>query len=742
MAMVVLPMPQAHAAPVPVHIFTFNDFHGYITGSPSTPATSSYPQATQWAYTLLNAVSVDPGNSMVVSAGDNIGASQFASFIAHDDPTIQLLNDIANTPGVNFKASAVGNHEFDQGLADLQNRVQPEADFTYLGANVIDKATGQPAFPPYYVYTLADSGIKVGVVGVVTTETPSLVSPAGIATLQFTDPVAAVNKYADQLKSTGAADIVIAVYHDGSPVNTNLADGEAMSPSFTAMVNNTDSNVAAIVNGHTHQIYAWDAKGRPVVQAGNYGAAVGRIDLSYDTTTKTVTSAAESTIALAAPADVNLSLPGMSQIDTDVNAALNNAVTLGAPLVGKVSADITTAFSGGAWTAGTYTGGTRDDRANESTLATLVANAFLYEANVIPQIGGADIGIINAGGGLRSELYYGDNGTISYSSANAVAPFGNNMSTVELTGAQFKQFLEEQWQVLGDGTRPTRPFLATGLSDNVTFTVDTDQPLATPCVLGACTWNDAGSHITSVYVNGKPLQENKLYKIVTLTYLTTAGDNYWVAAQGKNITDTGLLDRDVWIDYLLAMAKMKTPGDVPAGSVTPDFARASVVVSNLTPATKPMAATAVNAGDPVTASLSRLNLTSLGSPANTAMTTYLVSSNGAKVSLGTVPVTAPDDAAGCAAAGVPDTLNPLSTGCALLSVTIPANTKSGSYTLLSVVSPSGTTISLPLTVKGTSGTYTDTGGQVSPAPIANAAWILMVCAGAVLIFRRVKFATK
>jgi len=769
---VVVSSPAANAAGpvVNVNVFSFNDYHGRINNDLTL----------RWAYTLENAVlnttGVDPADSLVVSGGDSIGATEFASAIAQDQPTIDLLNLIAGTPGINFPASTVGNHEFDQGWPDLKNRVVPKATWQYLAANVVD-STGKTVLPAYAIQTLA-SGIRVGIIGAVTQEVPSLVSPGGLVGLTFTDPVAAVNKIADQIKGT-EADVIIAIYHDGASVQppaANLSDAIQASASFAKIANGTSSKVDAIFGGHTHMAYAWtgtateDPKGlythagRPLVEAGSYGSHVGQVTLTVDTSTMTVTAATAKLIptvkSTATDTDpntlgnVDFTLGSMAAIKTMVAKAVADANILGLPTVGKVSADITTAFGKGTWAAsagGLFTyqnvasSAIRDDRANEASLANLVADSFLATAKTSTTIGGADIGIINTGGGLRAELYYAPDGIISYSEANAVLPFANNVSTVELTGAQFKQFLEEQWQTLADGTtRPTRPFLATGVSTNVTYTVNTDQGAAAPCTLEAkCSWTDAASHVTSVFVNGVPLQADKTYKIVTLTFLTTGGDNYRVLTQGKNITDAGIIDRDAWISYLMSQSGVSAPGGTPTKAIAPDFARRSVVVTNLTPATAPMSATKVTAGQPVTASLSRLNLTSLGSPANTSLDIYLVpiASAGkaptAAMKVGTAGVTAPGDTAGCTAAGVSDTLNPLSTGCAKLNVTIPAKTATGTYILTAIAQPTGTTVSIWLEVKGlaSGGGTVETGGMVAtttPWPVA-ALGLLMAGTAGVLI---------
>ena len=93
---------------------------------------------------------------------------------------------------LDLAASAVGNHEFDRGYADLVDRViagGENAQWPYLGANVYEKGTENPALDEYTVLDV--DGVRVAVVGAVTQETPTLVTPGGIATADIGDPVEA-----------------------------------------------------------------------------------------------------------------------------------------------------------------------------------------------------------------------------------------------------------------------------------------------------------------------------------------------------------------------------------------------------------------------------------------------------------------------------------------------------------------------------------------------------------------------
>ncbi|HEY2556986.1 MAG TPA: ExeM/NucH family extracellular endonuclease, partial [Diaminobutyricibacter sp.] len=437
------------AAPVTLNLLNINDFHGRIDSN-----------TVKFAGTVekLRAQAGD-ANSLFLSDGDNIGASLFASASAGDIPTIDVLD------ALELKASSVGNHEFDKGFSDLTGRVKDAAAFSYLGANVYKKGTTDPALPEYAVFAV--DGLKVGVIGAVTEETPALVSPGGISTLDFGDPVAAVNRVATQLTdgdpSNGEADVLVAEYHEGAgfgtPDGSTLEKELAAGGAFADIVTKTSPKVAAIFTGHTHKQYAWDAPvpgvdgaTRPIVQTGSYGENIGQVTLTVDPETDAVTGHTARNVARTTETDASLvaAYPRVATVKTIVDKALADAAVIGNQKVGSVTKDITTAYLGGA----------RDDRMSESTLGNLVADSLLTTLSPT-ELGGAEIGVVNPGG-LRADLLYGADGSISYAQANAVLPFVNNLWTTTLTGAQFKQALEQQWQRNADGTVPSRPFLNLG----------------------------------------------------------------------------------------------------------------------------------------------------------------------------------------------------------------------------------------------------------------------------------------
>ena len=644
-------------APVTLNLLGVNDFHGRINAS-----------TVKWAGTVEQLTAQGgEANTLLVGAGDLVGASEFASAVADDQPTIDMFNALG------LDASAVGNHEFDRGFADLRDRIigptdKRNATWDYLGANVYAKGTTTPVLPEFATFTV--DGVKVAVIGAVTEETSSLISPAGIADLTFGNASDAVNRVARKLSdgdlSNGEADVIIASFHAGATQGTgsSYAAEVAKGGEFAQMAN-LDPAVDAIFNGHTHQGYAWDApvpgepgRTRPIIQTGQYGDNVGQVRLTVDPRTGAVTSYTVRNVARTTVDDATLvsRYPRVAAVKTIVDAALANAAKVGNTPVGSITGDVTTAYAGGSNATGTAVGGTRDDRASESTLGDLVANAL--RDGLPADAGTVDVGVVNPGG-LRADLRYaGDttsnpantDGVVTYAEANSVLPFVNNIWTVKLTGAQLKAVLEQQWQP--DGS--SRPFLALGLSDNVQVTQDPTQL--------------RGSRISSMLVGGQPLDPARVYTVSTFAFLGTGGDNF-TAFTGGTAKDTGLVDRDVWIGYLKAHQ-----------GISPDLARQQVVENGLP--------TSVVGGQQVAFTLSKLDLTSLGSPANTSVTAYLRTATESR-KVGTYAVTG---------------------GTTSVSFTAPTDLV-GLATVTVVAAPSGTTVGLPLTA--TRSTVTATAGALT-----------------------------
>lgn len=615
------------AQPVTVDLLTINDFHGRLESAPPVAGAALLGGMVDW-YEARNP------NTIFAAAGDLIGASTFTSFIQEDQPTIDALN------AMGLDVSSFGNHEFDQGRADVDGRVLDEADWPYLAANLYDRDSGEPAYDEYHV--VETGGVSIGFVGAVTEELPSLVSPTGIDTLEVRPIVPEVNRVAADLSdgdpSNGEADVIILLVHEGSATVDSVTDPDT---AFGEIVTEASADIDAIVSGHTHLQYDVDApipgtdRTRPVIMSGEYGIAYGHTTIVVDPTTGELISIGSEVLPVVRAEDPFTPDPVVAEI---VAEAVAVAAELGGVSLGEVSTDITRAVQ---------SNGTTENRGGESTLGNLIADAQLAATQDL----GTELALMNPGG-IRADLVYegtGENdpaGNVTYQEAALVQPFANTLVTMELSGEQLRQVLEEQWQPAGG----SRPFLKLGVSDGFEYVYD---PTAA-----------AGERIVAMYLDGELVTDDQVITVVTNSFLASGGDNFVTLAEGANRADSGRIDLTAFVDYIGA----NTP-------VTPDLAQRSVGVRLSAPAS----ADGYAPGEEVTAELSSLLFSQAGPEVGEAAVLL-----GDEV-LGTAPVTF----------AITDAFD--EQGAATVTFTIPEDA-AGEQTL-TVTGPGGTEIGVPITVQ-------------------------------------------
>jgi 5'-nucleotidase len=523
--------PAAGGAPVPVRVIAFNDLHGNLEpptgssgkvqqgGGASVDAGGAVFLATKVAQLRAQAT-----NSVLVSAGDNIGASPVVSALFHDEPTIDVMDELG------VAASAVGNHEFDEGFAELQRMQKggchptdgcvfrpdfPGAKFPILGANVTD-ASGAPALPASTVVEVG--GVKLGIIGATLHDLPSVVTPEAIKGLQFGDEVAAIDQASAELTKQGVnAQIVVVHQGDegagGGPSDCSVKPGGAA----TAIATKASPAVDAVFSAHSHQQYVCtvtDPAGgkRPLVQGLSFGRLLSVVDLVVDPGTDEVvrdrTAARNEIVGRDVPPD-----PAVQKI---VDEAKEKAAPIASRPVGTITADLV------------RSGGTT----GESSLGDVIADAQLEAGRAT----GAQVAITNPGG-IRADLPFAPDGVVTYGEAFTVQPFANIMQTITLTGAQLKAVLEQQWQ-----GQQSPKILQISATLHYTYS-QAAQP---------------GSKITAITVNGTAVEPGAKYRVAVNNFLAAGGDNFTVFAQGTDLQG-GPIDLDALLNYLKAKPGLAPP---------------------------------------------------------------------------------------------------------------------------------------------------------------------------------------
>ena len=554
MVVLVAAIGPAAAAPAPqgrmvnIQILAVNDFHGALKppGTIATPTGNVNAGGAEYLATWIKTMKAQNPKTVVVSAGDMIGATPLLSALFHDEPAVEVFNEI----GLDF--NAVGNHEFDEGLTELM-RMQnggchpvdgcadgdpfEGADFRYLAANVLYEGTNRPIFPAYRIRTF--SGVKVAFIGMTLEGTPGIVSPSGVAGLEFKDEADTVNRLANILKSKGVKAIVVLVHEGGYPaVATEYNGCSGISGPIVDIVERTTDAVDLFITGHTHQAYNCVIDGRVVTSAASNGRLVTRISMDVSRKTKDVTGiTAENVIVTQTVAK-----------DPVITALIAKYNVFAAPLANRVIGSITADFVRGA------------TRGVESNIGRLIADAML-DATDDPNTGNAQIAFMNAGG-IREDFLVSDiygteaPGVVTYGEMFAVQPFGNAMVTMDLTGTQIDQVLEAQW--IGVNPVPGNKLLQ--VSEGFTYSYSA-AVAANPANAGNVV------NIADIKLNGVPIDPNGVYRVTVNSFIAEGGDQFPVFIQGTNRLG-GAVDTDALEAYFQAHSPL-TPDPVARVTVLP-----------------------------------------------------------------------------------------------------------------------------------------------------------------------------
>jgi 5'-nucleotidase len=528
----------ARADDFKLKIIALNDFHGNLQSPGKFRANAKSPEVAAGGVDFLagyieHLKSQNPYN-VVVSAGDLIGASPLVSALFHDEDTIETINRL----GLEF--SAVGNHEFDKGKQELlriqyggcstqdQNTCQGAvagtrvpfegAQFKYLAANVFDTSTGKTLFPAYAVKTY--NGIKVAFIGLTLKETPTIVTPSGVAGLRFTDEAGTINAIVRQLRKLGIESVVVLIHQGGQQTtkgtpDINACEGGLNGSAIQSIVNNLDNAVDLVISAHTHAAYICQIPNRAgrkifVTSAASYGRLLTEIDVTIDKKTKGVTGVTAQNIVVD-QTDATITPDATLKSIVDKYAAL--AAPVANRKVGTVAADITRTPSS----------------AGESSLGDLIADSQL-EATSPFDSGGAVVAFMNRGG-IRTDLPFAsltagvENGNVTYGELFSVQPFGNSLVTMSLTGTQIKMLLEEQFKgcaldsPTGDHSAPSDDRLLQ-VSEGFTYT-----------------WSPAGAQCnkvdsSSIKINNVVVTPSAKYRVTVNSFLADGGDQFYVLRKG------------------------------------------------------------------------------------------------------------------------------------------------------------------------------------------------------------------
>lgn len=581
--------PTAHSTTV--RILAVNDFHGHL-GPPDVfnggvlaqagdPEVGDLGQPFDGGVQLVQAggaayiaahlkqLEAEVPSNIVVSSGDLTGASPLLAQQFHNEPSVLAWNLMG------LKLNAVGNHEFDNGLTEL-DRYQhggciagdpnscvtdmgfPGASFEYLAANVEFDDGGATIFPPWAIEDVG--GVKIAFVGMTLEGTPAIVSAKNVAGLDFLDETATVNALVPKLKAAGAASIVVLVHQGDSPPGNTTYDecNDTSGPVYT-MAMNMDPAIDAILSAHTHRAYNCVINGKVVSSAASYGRIITALDLTIDL------DANQTTSKVARQHVVTRGTP-----DPAVNALVNEYVQLTRATADVVEGALDVDLSPST-----------DGMSGQSAMGDVVADGMLWYGQqhwTGSSTAAPTIALMNAGGirgGVQAARLYPDSeppslaNKITYEKLETVQPFADVVDAVTITPAQLKAILLQQWQ----GQPYTKIMMIAGLRYHYAPNANVNQITITKMeMFTGAPWIDpttgvAGQTAGGQWITLDPTDTTTPITVVSTTYITDNGDGFTAFGNPPPLTTLAeAIDLPVTAEYLRSVCQVQvnTP---PAANV-------------------------------------------------------------------------------------------------------------------------------------------------------------------------------
>jgi 2',3'-cyclic-nucleotide 2'-phosphodiesterase (5'-nucleotidase family) len=500
----------------PVTIIGLNDFHGQLDQATLTTdgiTSVTVGGAGQLATMFDEEAAQLPGPALLLSGGDNVGASPPNSALLEDRPAI----DVENAWGLD--ATSYGNHEFDFGVTRLLAH-QARAHFPFLATNIVETATNQPPswVTPSVVFTV--NGVQVGVIGAALETTPELVAAGNTEGLTFLPAADRIRAESERLKRQGVR-VQVVVIHEGTSLGTNTVDATAGIPWEGPIMGIAEAlrrtTVDAIVAGHTHRVSNLMVGNILITEGINAGS-------SYSVLQLMVKGGDVEWAGGATRIAYNLGVASRPDVQAIVDQANADTAPLRNQVIGTQNGDILRDLT----------------RLNESAMGNFVADTMRL------RYPGVEAAITNSGG-LRQDLVVtppsaGEQpGEITWGEVFAVLPFGNRTVIETLTGAQLQQALLNGFSPVCDATINTGRFpQVSGLK--LSFACNGTTPVVT------------GMWKAPEGPNGPltPIGPADTVRFVTNDFMFTGGDGYTVFAQGTDVLQPGDALLDVVVDYVKA----------------------------------------------------------------------------------------------------------------------------------------------------------------------------------------------
>ncbi|MBW4965805.1 bifunctional UDP-sugar hydrolase/5'-nucleotidase UshA [Pseudoalteromonas sp. CR1] len=470
------------------------------------------------------------GHGVLLLSGGDINTGIPESDLQYAEPDFKGMSLLG------YDAMALGNHEFDNPLSVLEKQ-QTWANFPLLSANIIEKSSGKNAFTPYKIFE--KNGLSIAVIGLTTTDTAKIGNPQYIGHLEFIDPVSVTAKLAEEIKAKYNPDITIAVTHMGHFIDANHGIN---APGDVTLARSLPTNTLdMIIGGHSQEPVCMASNnvnddnfkpglackpdqqnGTWIMQAHEWGKYVGKAEFKLEN--------GELSLLDYKLMPVNLYVEKTQTDGTSKEVLANEYIKPDPALkafLAKYQAIGAKQIEGTIGSVDARLEGDRNKvRYQQTNLARVIIQA---QMNVV----GADFGLIS-GGGIRSSINAGE---ISYKDILKVHPFKNRITYMDWQGAKL-------WDYLNTVT---------------SFPADAGAYLQ----YHKLSFERKDGKLTNVFINGKPFDKNKTYRMSLNSYNASGGDGYPTINTLKGFVSTDETDAQALKTFISQHSPIKAAEFAP-----------------------------------------------------------------------------------------------------------------------------------------------------------------------------------
>ncbi len=441
--------------------------------------------------TVVRQVRAEGHPVLLLDSGDTIQGSpeQALLFTANPgatDPIVEAMN-LAG-----YDAMAVGNHDFDFGRVRLAAS-QRQARFSMLSANSLG-TSGKPAFAPFLVKNL--DGVRVGILGLVTSQTANWVSPDLLLGLRFTDPVAVARRWVRELRETQKCDLVVVIAHVAFEKDPKTGEGRAGGRGDRAYALATEvPGVDFVLAGHAHAVVEPRKIGGVwVSEPGRWGEVLTRFDLTVE---KTSSGAWRVEKVEGRNLEMKKVDPDPETVKAVAESHGEAMKALGAKLT-ELSASVTTR-------------GARDE---DSGIVDWVHRVQLKK-------GGAELSFASV---LALEPLTWPAGPLTLRQVWQFYPYENSLVTVKATGKLVREALERAASCMADAGERGRDCDSL---EGAEYEIDLSRP--------------AGKRVVSLRREGKDVADEDVFTVALNSYRASGGGGYPMWKRAERVREKGSL---------------------------------------------------------------------------------------------------------------------------------------------------------------------------------------------------------